>query len=308
MLPSHLIIILTLVYVVFGLLAWHLFGLFVDRRLDQRLEMIRGDVPDDVLGADRVQFKGILERFLAPFVKWSIPSSEEETSKIRIKLSQGGYRSNTAVVMFYGMKSLLPLIFVVPFIVIVLAVDDNLTWNNFALITLVLLTVGYYLPDYYLQKKVEARQREIFENFPDAMDLIRVCVTAGLGLDSAIARVGQLIGGQSKVLAQDFRLLSLELRAGVPKEKALRGLALRTGLEEVNSLVAMLIQSEKFGTSVSESLKVHSEGLRTKRKRMAQEAAAKVPVKLTIPMMICILPALFVVVLGPAILDIMGAF
>ena len=306
----HIIIILTLVYVSVGFLVWHLVGVYLDRRLDQRLEMIRSELPEDLLQADRLQFKGVLERFFAPLVRWSMPESDAESSQIRVLLSQAGYRSNTAVIFFYGLKSFLPLAFLLPFLIFYLVedLDVEIPLTSLAFWSLVLLAAGYYIPDIFLKNRVKSRQAEVFENFPDALDLIRVCVSAGLGLDSAISRVGQLIGVQSKVLGQDFRLLSLELRAGVPKAKALRNLALRTGLEEVNALVAMLIQADKFGTSVSESLKVHSEGLRTKRKRMAQESAAKVPVKLLIPMMLCILPALFIVILGPAILDVMEAF
>ena len=306
--PFHLIVILTVVYVAFGALAWHLASLFLDRRLDQRLEMIRNTLPDDVLAANRVQFKGLIERFLAPFVKWSMPGAEEDTSEFRLLLSQAGFRSNTAVIIFYGLKSLLPLVFVIPILLGVLIVDSDVPLTYLALAILLALAAGYYIPDMFLRRRVAARQREIFESFPDALDLIRVCVSAGLGLDSAIARVGQLIEIQSKVLSQDFKLLSLELRAGVPKAKALRSLAMRTGLEEINALVSMLIQADKFGTSVSESLRVHSESLRIKRKRVAEEAAAKVPVKLTIPLMLCIMPALFIVIMGPVVIDVMKIF
>lgn len=308
--PSHIVVILTLIYVIVGFLVWRLTEVFLERRLDQRLDMIRNELPDDLIQGNQVQFKGLIERFLAPLVRLSKPDSEEDLSKLRARLMQGGFRSNTAIIFYYGLKTLLPLALIVPYLIVFLVVDLDVEVPLVSLSFwgLVLLAAGYYLPDAYLKSRVQARQREIFENFPDALDLIRVCVSAGLGLDSAISRVGQLIGVQSKVLGQDFRMLSLELRAGVPKSRALRNLATRTGLEEVNALVAMLIQADKFGTSVAESLKVHSEALRTKRKRKAQETAAKVPVKLTIPMMICILPALFVVILGPAILDVMSAF
>ena len=144
----------------------------------------------------------------------------------------------------------------------------------------------------------------MFESFPDALDLIRVCVSAGLGLDAAIARVGAELVATSHSLADEFRQLSLELRAGASRSIALQNLAVRTGIDDINALVAMLIQSERFGTSVSDSLRVHAEALRDKRMIRAQEAAAKIPVKLTIPMALCILPALFVVVLGPAVLGI----
>jgi len=297
--PLNIVIILSLVYTVFVLLTWHVVGLFLDRGLDQRLEMIRSELPDDPLDMERVQFKGVFERFLAPFVKWSMPATDIETSTFRLLLTQAGFRSNTSVVVFYGLKSLLPFVLIIPIVLGILIYDGDMSFVTLATVILLTSAFGYYAPDIFLRRRVAIRQKEIFENFPDALDLIRVCVSAGLGLDSAIARVGQLIGTQSKYLAQDFKLLSLELRAGVPKSKALRSLALRTGLEEVNALVSMLIQADKFGTSVSESLRVHSESLRAKRKRVAQGAAGKVPAKLTVPMMLCILPALFHCDSGP---------
>jgi len=156
-----------------------------------------------------------------------------------------------------------------------------------------------------LNARIRQRQRELFESFPDALDLIRVCVSAGLGLDAAIARVGQELKIKSQALAEEFRLLSLELRAGASRAQALRNLSKRTGVDDINALVAMLIQAERFGTNVSDSLRVHADALRTKRQLRAQEQAAKIPVKLTIPMALCILPALFIVAVGPAAINIL---
>src|SRR5690554_1923795 len=208
---SHIIVILAIVYVVVGVAVWHLVGVYLERRLDQRLEMIRNDLPEELQQGDRIQFKGGLERFFAPFVRWSMPDSDDEASNLKIRLSQAGFRSNTAVVFFYGLKSLLPIAFLVPYLIIYLVVDldDEISLTSLAFWSLVLLALGYYIPDLYLKNRVTKRQTEIFQNFPDALDLIQVCVSAGLGLDSAIARVGQLIGVQSKVLGQDFKLLSL---------------------------------------------------------------------------------------------------
>ena len=152
--------------------------------------------------------------------------------------------------------------------------------------------------------RTKARQRQIFDSFPNALDLMRVCISAGLGLDAAIDRVGKELRIESKALAEEFHTLNLELRTGATHENALKNLATRTGVEDIRALVGMLIQTEHFGTSVAEALRVHADGLRSKRTLRAQEAAAKIPVKLTIPMILCIFPALMVVVLGPAILSI----
>jgi tight adherence protein C len=171
---------------------------------------------------------------------------------------------------------------------------------------IVLAAIGYYSPDLWLMYRTKQRQRQIFDSFPNALDLMRVCISAGLGLDAAIDRVGKELKIESKALAEEFHTLNLELRTGATHENALKNLATRTGVEDIRALVGMLIQTEKFGTSVAEALRVHADGLRGKRTLRAQETAAKIPVKLTIPMILCIFPALMVVVLGPAILSISG--
>jgi tight adherence protein C len=148
--------------------------------------------------------------------------------------------------------------------------------------------------------RIKNRQREIFESFPDALDLMTVCVEAGLALDAALARVGEEMRLKSVTLAEELHLVSLEMRAGSSRERALRNLALRTGVEEIDSLVALLVQSDRFGTSVADSLRVHSDGLRTKRRLRAEEAAAKIAVKLLFPLIFCIFPALMLVLLGPS--------
>jgi tight adherence protein C len=164
---------------------------------------------------------------------------------------------------------------------------------------------GYYVPDIILKRKISLRQREIFESFPDALDLMTVCVEAGLAMDAALARVGAEIGLKSPVLAEELQLVTLELRAGSAKEKALRNLALRTGVEDVDNLAKMLIQADRFGTSVGTALRVQSEQLRTRRRQLIEENAGKIATKLLFPLIFCIFPALLVVLLGPAVLQIM---
>jgi tight adherence protein C len=144
----------------------------------------------------------------------------------------------------------------------------------------------------------------LFESFPDALDLMTVCVEAGLAMDAALARVAGEIGMKSRVLSDELSLVTLELRAGSSKEKALRGLAMRTGVEDVDALVAMLIQAERFGTSIAASLRVQSDQLRTKRRQRAEEAAAKIALKLLFPLIFFIFPSLLVVLMGPAFIQI----
>ncbi len=165
-------------------------------------------------------------------------------------------------------------------------------------------TLGTYLPNILLAKAVARRQLEIVQAFPDALDLMTICVEAGLGIDAALSRVATEMHMESPVLAEEMTLVTLELRAGLSKEKALRNLALRTGVEDVDSLVAMLIQAERFGTSIGASLRVQSDLLRTKRRLRAEEMAAKIGLKLLFPLIFFIFPTLLLVLLGPAFLQI----
>jgi tight adherence protein C len=165
-------------------------------------------------------------------------------------------------------------------------------------------TLGYYVPNIALARIAERRQREIFETIPDALDLLTVCVEAGLSLERALIKVAAEIHIKSDILAQEFQLVLMEMRAGFSKEKALRNFALRSGVDDVDTLVAMLVQSERFGTSVGDSLRVYSENLRGKRRVMAEECAAKIGLKLLFPLIFCIFPTLLMVLLGPAAIQI----
>lgn len=167
--------------------------------------------------------------------------------------------------------------------------------------------LGYFLPNIVLERQITYRKREVFENFPDAIDLMTVCVEAGLGLDAAISRVGEEMRLKSLILAGELHLVNLELRAGGARERALRNLALRTGVEEVDALAAMLVQADRFGTSVADSLRVHSDSLRTKRRLRAEETAATIPTKLLFPLIFCIFPSMLLVLLGPAFISIYRA-
>jgi len=164
--------------------------------------------------------------------------------------------------------------------------------------------LGYYLPNVVLSRLVFVRQREIFETFPDALDLMTVCVEAGLGVEAALNKVAEDIEHKSKVLGEELRLLGLELRAGVDRERALRNLAARTGVEEVDTWASMLIQADRFGTSIAAALRVHSDMLRTRRRQRAEEAAAKIALKLLFPLIFCIFPSLMLVLMGPAFIQI----
>jgi tight adherence protein C len=159
---------------------------------------------------------------------------------------------------------------------------------------------GYVLPGMALARVAKRRQHRLRLSLPDALDLLVVSVEAGLGLDQAIQRVGDELAFAHRELSEELRLINLELRAGTARAEALHNLATRTGVDDISSLVAMLVQTDKFGTSVAQSLRVHSETLRTKRRQRAEEAAAKTGVKMVFPLVICIFPAVWVVTIGPA--------
>jgi tight adherence protein C len=243
-----------------------------------------------------------------PLARLSIPDEGWERSPLRTRFMNAGFRGPSAPAFYFTAKSMLAVgLPVLLFIVLGLSaakLTPALT------MTLLLLTaaIGYYLPNGILSHMVERRQRIILESFPDALDLMTVCVEAGLGLDAALLRVATELEMTSPVLSEELHLVNLELRAGSSKEKALRNLALRTGVEDIDTLVAMLIQAERFGTSVADSLRVHADGLRTKRRLRAEEAAAKIPVKMLFPLIFCIFPAMMVVLIGPAFLRILRSF
>lgn len=239
-----------------------------------------------------------------PFAKLSLPEDGWEASPLRARFMNAGWRNPSAPAIYFAAKTMLaaglPLLAALFF-----APRLGTTNSSFFMVLLLLCAaIGYYLPNGILSHVQEKRQREIFESFPDALDLLTVCVEAGLGLDSALVKVADEIHIKSIVLSQELQLVLMEMRAGFSKEKALRNLALRTGVEDIDTLVGMLIQSDRFGTSMADSLRVHSDSLRTKRRFRAEEAAAKIALKLLFPLIFFLFPSLFVVVMGPAIIQI----
>jgi tight adherence protein C len=232
------------------------------------------------------------------------PRNEAELSHVRRTLVKAGYRGGQAPLVFFGARLCLAILLAVIFPMVRLFAVPTLT----SLWTMVLLVlsavVGFYLPNLWVRLKTASRKRQIFEGFPDALDLMVVCVEAGLGLDAAINRVAEEMKFSHPILSEEFRLVNWELRAGQAREQALRNLGLRTDLEDVSSLTTLLIQTDKFGTSVAQALRVQSEAMRVKRHQRAEELAAKLPVKLLFPLILFIFPSLFVVIIGPAVIQI----
>jgi tight adherence protein C len=223
----------------------------------------------------------------------AVPKSPSEMGKLQQRLVTAGYRNNEAVGIFLGIRIGLALL-----LFFVLS-SGIIVRPNFA-IALAGCGLGYVLPGMQLARMAKRRQHRIRLGLPDALDLLVVSVEAGLGLDQAIQRVADELAFAHPDLAEEMRLINLELRAGKARSEALRNFGERTKVDDVTSLVAMLIQTDKFGTSVAQSLRVHSDTLRTKRRQRAEEAAAKTGVKMVFPLVFCIFPAIWVVTIGPA--------
>jgi len=225
------------------------------------------------------------------------PGPSAEVGKLRQRLVCAGYRNTEALVIFVGVRVAAALV-LFTFLALPLVMRPNL------LIAIGGAALGFLLPNIVLARMAARRQHRIRLSLPDALDLLVVSVEAGLGLDQAMLRVSDELAFAHPDLSDELRLINLELRAGKARSEALHNLATRTGVDDLASLVAMLVQTDKFGTSVAQSLRVHSETLRTKRRQRAEEAAAKTGVKMVFPLVFCIFPAIWVVTIGPAAIKI----
>jgi tight adherence protein C len=276
------------------------------RRLDTLVEAQGATLP-----SDEPSRSGWVETVVAaarPIARLSLPDAGWEDSALRRRFMHAGLRSHSAPVLFFAIKTLLA--FGVPMLIWLLRHSWGLPPTSPKLIFAMATAgaIGFYGPNLVLNSLIERRQREILDHFPDAIDLLTICVEAGLGLDAALRRVADEMTIKSPVLAEELQLVTLEMRVGAGKDVALRNLAVRTGVQEIDMLVSTLIQSEKFGTSIGESLRVHADMLRTKRRQRAEERAAKLAVKLIFPLVLCILPSLLIVIAGPAAIQIGETF
>lgn len=253
--------------------------------------------------AKKSQWTETVAELVGPFAKLSTPDGNWETSELRKKFLHAGIRSDEARILYFGLKTLLPVAFGGA-VYLALNMFDVASGSTLLLYVAATALVGCYLPTLVLHLLIRSRQREIFNSFPDAADLMLICVEAGLGLDAALSKVTEEMKTSSIELAQELHLTSLEMRAGGTREKSLANLALRTGIEEISTFVTMLNQADKFGTSVGESLRVFSDDLRHKRQIRAEEQAAKVSTKMLFPLVVCIFPSIIMVILGPAIIQI----
>jgi tight adherence protein C len=227
-----------------------------------------------------------------------------EASALRSLFLKAGIRHPSAAAVFWGAKVLFAV--ALPFLAFFVQAFAESGFLRFQVLLImgVLALLGFYLPDFYLMLRIRLRKEKIVKGFPDALDLLVVCVEAGMGLDAAINRVAEEIQLSSQVISDEFKILNLELRAGKSRIDALRNLGIRTDVEDVRSFATLLIQTDRFGTSVAQALRVHSDSMRTRRYQKAEELAAKLPVKMMFPLIFFIFPAIFVIVVGPAAIQI----
>lgn len=298
---------LLVVFVVVCALCWVALALFAPVALRERLRQFLGQrAPSGAVDVPRLRWIERIASIVRPLTRLSIPEEGWEKSTLRTRFMNAGWRNPAAPTLYFAAKTVLVLL--APAVLTpVMLWRGGTSGRMMLMILLGGAAIGYYLPNAVLARRVKRRRREIFETIPDALDLLTVCVEAGLSLERALVKVAAEIHIKSVLLAQEMQIVLMEMRAGFTKEKALRNFALRSGVEDVDTLVAMLIQSERFGTSVGDALRVYADNLRHKRRMIAEETAARIGLKLLFPLIFCIFPTLMMVLLGPAAIQISRA-
>ena len=296
--PMLVSVIGALVFLAVFVIGYAMFGR--SSTLEQRVRQTGGEEKP------RRRFKiGNLVRGAEQVVKplgEMIPRSPEEMSRQERRLVTAGFRRKDAAVLFYGVKLSLAILLLLGF-----AVTGYLASNPLLYVVLAVL-LGAMAPDFWMGFRIKRRKENIQLAIPDALDLTVVCVEAGLGLDQSLMRIGSEIRPLHRDLSDELRLLNLEVNAGKSRVQSLRNLANRTEVDDLKALVAVLIQTDKFGTSVAQSLRVFSDSLRVKRRQRAEERSAKTTIKMIPPLVFFIMPSIFVVVLGPAIITLVQEF
>ncbi|MDR7151501.1 tight adherence protein C [Hydrogenophaga palleronii] len=298
--PMLLLVFLAVTGITLGLAMW------LNRRagVQQRLDQV-GSVGLRSPGLEgRAEWHAKVVKAVGPVARLSAPKEGWDGSSLRVRFMQAGLREKSWPALYFAAKTVLALGLPGLFLMITGLVAVQLSTNAHLIFLLLLAGIGYYLPNGILARLVSWRKTEIQDALPDALDLMTVCVEAGLGLDAAMNRAASEIGMRSQALEDELNLVALELRMGVKREVALRNLALRTGVDDVASFVAMIVQADRFGTNVAEALRIQGETMRVHRRLRAEERAAKIPLKLLFPLIFFIFPSLMLVLMGPAMISI----
>jgi tight adherence protein C len=269
------------------------------------------ELKDTQPGVSIVEKKRALRRTekvdkLEKFAKFLEPQKKEELSASKLRMMRAGYTSKNAVRMFHAMQFLLAITFLLFGVIfaVIRSINGELTTNSMLMMTLLPCAIGYYLPKYWVDRRLQARQLEITQGFPDALDLMLVCVEAGQSLDQSIIRVGKESRAGYPALADEFDMVAQEVKAGKERITVLKDMAERVGVPDVASFVTTLIQSATFGTSIADALRVYSADMRDKRIMRAEEKANMLPTKLTLGTMLFTVPPLLVILIGPSIFGI----
>jgi tight adherence protein C len=262
-----------------------------------RISLFSASIPAQKINLLEEESAGVVAKTIKYLHNFASPKETSRKKKIRYNLMQAGFRSRQAYRNFLTAKIILAVLLPCIYLVVKPAFIFS---PDIIAIFCILFVIGYFTPSFLLSHFKQKRQERVFKSLPDALDLMNICVAAGLGLDMTFKRVGDELRSLWKDLSDEFYLTNLEIRAGMPREESYKNMSRRTGVSEVQSLMGMLIQTSKFGTSVSAALRVHSAGMRMKRRQLAEEKAAQIGVKMILPLVIFIFPALFIVLVGPA--------
>jgi len=231
-----------------------------------------------------------------------VPQSPKDVTVMQRRLIRAGMRNESALKVLYGAKAVCGVVF--PLVAVAAVAGSDTDPSNKFIVVLLATAMGFFGPNEYVRRKATGRQKQIARGLPNALDLLVVCVESGLGLDQAILQVSKELEHAHPEISEEFGLVNLELKAGKCRVEALRNLAERTGVDDLKKLVAVLIQADRFGTGVAQSLRAHSDFMRVQARQVAEEKAAKLGVKLIFPIFFCILPSLFVVTVGPVAMKI----
>ena len=260
------------------------------------------DIEDPTKSGKASKFQG-LTNAVKSISKPLMPQTEIEQNALKIKLANAGFRSDAAPMVYSGIRLVC---LAVSFLIgIAVLVPGRPFGYRMGLGIVIITCVGFYIPSMILWYLRSKRQEDIFLTLPDALDLLVVCVESGLGLDAGMRKVCDEMGKHAKIITEEFSLANFQLQMGRPRREVLHDLGVRTGVDDVKSLAAILIQADRFGSSIAQALRVQSDAMRTRRKQIAEEKAAKTAVQLLFPLILFIFPGIFVVLVGPAAINIM---
>jgi tight adherence protein C len=297
------LIFLAVVCAVYGLSALWSSGETVRRR-------VAGDVPSGPNRQSRAESLSYLDEIarsssmMAPIMRRLVPTDMKKISILRRRLVCAGYHRPSAIGYYYAARIGLAVVFIVLLAIAAPILSTQVPEQIVPLLGLAGLASAFYFPDMWIAMRTRSLQRQYREGFPDALDLLVVCVEAGLSLDAAINRVGQEIGYAHAAIAENFTLMSLELRAGGTRADALHNLAERMGIDEVRSMVTLLLQSEELGTSIADALRIYADDMRSMRMLTAEAKAQALPVKLALPLGFFVFPTMMIVILLPVMIRI----